>query len=183
MSASRLLRLIRAIMPSHDQQWLDAALAETPYLAPGDSINWRAGIVTLILRWVARRLATGLVLLSGLLAAAALVGWLDLQIEPTSVSLVLILVTGAICGYMTNGSWPIAGVVIGSSISLSALAIRAMNLSVAGDHPPQTSMAAILALLVLVVPTLLASWLGATVRRRRPNKHGGADDQHHLEDL
>jgi hypothetical protein len=162
-------RVLRALVPSARRPWLDAALAESITVEPGDRRRWRIGVALFVARQVSRRFAVALAMTVPLVLTALLVGWLDLQIEPTSVSLLLIVSTGALGGYLFRRTWWLPGLILGSSISLTSATIRIFHLSVTGEHPATTSTTAIAVLLVLCVPALGASWAGATVRRRTAN--------------
>ncbi|MGI8662117.1 MAG: hypothetical protein ACR2LQ_02765 [Acidimicrobiales bacterium] len=162
----RLDRVARLLLRPDDRQWLEAALAETPHVDPNERAEWRAGIAAFVVRRCARRFAVATAAATALVVVAFAIGFLDLNIEPTSVSLLLILAAGATGGYVLHRSWWLAGIIVGSSISLTAATVGQLDLQPAG-RAAETSATSILLLLVLVAPASVASWAGATARRRR----------------
>ncbi len=157
---------LRVVVPPARRPWLDAAFAEGSAVDPRDRRAWYVGIALFVARQVAMRCAVALAATVPLVLTALVLGWLDLQIEPTSVSLLLIVAAGAIGGYLLWRTWWLPGLILGASVSLTATSIGVFHLSVAGEHPADTSAVAIGVLLVLCIPALGASWAGATVRRR-----------------
>ena len=162
-----MVRLVRGLVPRRQRPWFDAALAELPALDNEDRRRWSAGIALFVARSVCSRLVGAAAVTLSLVAVALGVGGLDLQIEPTSGSLLLVLGAGALGGYLVAESWWLVGLIVGSSISLTSATIVAFGLEISGDHPAETSTGAILFLLVLCAPTLCASWTGAKFRRHR----------------
>jgi hypothetical protein len=158
---------LRRLLRPEERQWLDAAFAELPHIDENQRARWRAGITTYIARGCLERLAAATAATSALVIAAFGIGLLDLNIEPTSVSLLLILAAAATGGYVFHRSWWLPGLVIGSSISFTAGMVLLFDLHPPG-RPVETSVSAIIALLVLTLPAVAASRCGAGLRHRRP---------------
>lgn len=161
----RWARFARVLLPPNEQQWFDAAIAELPYVDATRRIQWCAGLAGFVLGRSLRTTGAAAATTCGLVVLAAATGLIDLNIEPTSVSLLLLLSASALGGYVAPRAWWLAGPLIGSSISLTAAIATLFGLHPPG-RPVETSTATILILLLLVVPGTFSSWAGARLRAR-----------------
>ena len=162
---SKWIAVARHLVRASDRQWLEAALAEVPHIDAQHRADWRAETRRYVWQSFLLRVAVATAAV-GLLALTALgIGWLDLHIEPTSVSLALILAASATGGYILTRSWWLPGLMIGSSISLTAWTVHTLGLHPSG-RPVTTSSTSMVVLLALTIPAIIASRTGAALRRR-----------------